>query len=159
MPDPSSARTTVQGDWQTEPRFQDGRARLIVIEGLTPGLCIELDKDVTTIGRKPGNDVVFDTTEISRHHAEITRDGDAFAVTDLGSRNGVVLNGTALPARTPHRLSHGDTVRLANHLLLFYHYQTLSSSTGMSTIAVDSGQVREEVEALLRQLPGIRTRA
>jgi DNA-binding NtrC family response regulator len=53
----------------------------------------ELSVRTVSIGREPDNDVVLDGNEISRHHAAIERRGDAVAVRDLGSRNGVHCNG------------------------------------------------------------------
>lgn len=53
-----------------------------------------LNKTATRIGRRSDNDLVFSNTSISGHHAEIhiSRDG-AFSITDLGSGNGVFVNG------------------------------------------------------------------
>jgi len=53
-----------------------------------------LSKTATRIGRRSDNDLVFSNTSISGHHAEIhmSRDG-AFSITDLGSGNGVFVNG------------------------------------------------------------------
>jgi adenylate cyclase len=48
------------------------------------------------VGRAPTCDLpVFDPT-ISRRHAEVTADGSALAVRDLGSSNGVYVNGTRM---------------------------------------------------------------
>jgi ABC-type multidrug transport system ATPase subunit/pSer/pThr/pTyr-binding forkhead associated (FHA) protein len=53
-----------------------------------------LDAGPVTIGRVPGNTVVVDDLLVSRHHAavRIVEPGRA-EVTDLGSRNGVFVNG------------------------------------------------------------------
>ena len=40
-----------------------------VIQDLT------LDKEVTTIGRKPDNDIIIDNQAVSGHHAQIKRQG------------------------------------------------------------------------------------
>ncbi len=48
----------------------------------------------------------------SRNHAVITRDGDYFVVTDLGSTNGTLLNGALMPPRQSQRLSQGDRIKI-----------------------------------------------
>ncbi|MBP1468358.1 protein kinase [Candidatus Chloroploca sp. M-50] len=48
----------------------------------------------------------------SRHHATIRRDGDFYAVTDLGSTNGTLVNGTLITPRIPHRLRQGDRIKI-----------------------------------------------
>ncbi|MFL5803984.1 MAG: protein kinase domain-containing protein [Roseiflexaceae bacterium] len=48
----------------------------------------------------------------SRNHAMITRDGDYYMITDMGSTNGTLLNGAAMPPRQPQRLSQGDRIKV-----------------------------------------------
>jgi serine phosphatase RsbU (regulator of sigma subunit) len=65
-----------------------------------------------TLGRGPGNDMVVEDLSISRNHARMTwKDGRAF-LEDLGSRNGVVVNGLRLTG--PHPVVPGDQVLLGN---------------------------------------------
>jgi len=46
------------------------------------------------IGREPSNDLVLYGSEVSRNHAKISKEGGEFSVLDLGSRNGVLVNGS-----------------------------------------------------------------
>jgi predicted component of type VI protein secretion system len=64
----------------------------------------------TRIGRRSDNDIVFSNDSVSGHHAEIHmgRDG-TFTITDLGSGNGVLVNGQ--PAKQVG-LRDGDIVEL-----------------------------------------------
>jgi pSer/pThr/pTyr-binding forkhead associated (FHA) protein len=57
-----------------------------------------LDKPAMTVGRGPDNDIVIPTTipnadTVSKHHARLRRDQDDYIVRDLGSRNGLTVNG------------------------------------------------------------------
>jgi len=65
------------------------------------------------IGRSRDCDIVLDDTGISRRHAELRRGPDGWTVTDLGSTNGVRVNGQdihgAHPLRTGDRLELGST--------------------------------------------------
>jgi hypothetical protein len=69
-----------------------------------------------TIGRQPDNSVSVDNPAVSAHHARVVREGDAFVVEDLESRNGTFVNGTRV-AR--HVLQHGDVVLVGKHKLVF----------------------------------------
>lgn len=46
-----------------------------------------------SIGRVPGNDLVLASFAVSRYHAEITRDDDGLVLRDMGSRNGIIMDG------------------------------------------------------------------
>lgn len=49
-------------------------------------------KPVTHIGRKPENDMVIKEISVSRFHAQIRVDNGQFALFDLNSHNGVMVN-------------------------------------------------------------------
>lgn len=70
-----------------------------------------------TIGRSRSCDVVVHDGNVSRQHAEVRLRGDTWVVTDLGSTNGVLLNGR--PIRTEHRLDSGDRIELGTTTLVF----------------------------------------
>jgi tRNA A-37 threonylcarbamoyl transferase component Bud32 len=48
----------------------------------------------------------------SRNHATIEREGDFYTITDLGSTNGTLVNGTLITARHPQRLRQGDRIKI-----------------------------------------------
>lgn len=57
-----------------------------------------LDKPTHTIGRAVDNDIVLaapmlNTDTVSQHHARLRRDPDGYVVRDLGSKNGLIVNG------------------------------------------------------------------
>lgn len=45
------------------------------------------------LGRLPACDLTVDDPSVSRKHARVERDGDGYAVVDLGSSNGIFQNG------------------------------------------------------------------
>lgn len=63
----------------------------------------------TVIGRADNCEVQLDGVKISREHAELTPVGPAFGVRDLGSRNGLWVNGQRVEATA---LMNGDVIRL-----------------------------------------------
>ena len=65
-----------------------------------------------TIGRSRDCDLVLDDTGISRRHAEIRLGPDGWEIEDLGSTNGVLVNGQAIRSR--QLLAAGDRVELGS---------------------------------------------
>ena len=70
-----------------------------------------------TIGRSRECDIVLDDAGISRRHAEIRPAREGWTVADLGSTNGVRLNGRALRGAQP--LQAGDRVELGSTEIVF----------------------------------------
>ncbi len=70
-----------------------------------------------TIGRSRDCDVVIDDAGISRRHAQIRQGRDGWTVEDLGSTNGVLLNGSVVHGRQP--LHAGDRVELGSTEIVF----------------------------------------
>ena len=64
-----------------------------------------------SVGRLEDNDLVIDERSISRHHARISPTSDTHEIVDLGSRNGVWVNGQRVHD-TPVTLHSGDQVAL-----------------------------------------------
>ena len=61
------------------------------------------------IGRSRDCDIVLQDSNVSRRHAEIRpAGGDNWTITDLGSTNGVKVNGRAVSSVTPIR--SGDAI-------------------------------------------------
>ncbi|HTP11672.1 MAG TPA: FHA domain-containing protein, partial [Anaerolineae bacterium] len=58
----------------------------------------KLDKPALTVGRASDNDLVIpeaipNAATVSKHHARLRRDQDDYIVRDLGSKNGLMVNG------------------------------------------------------------------
>lgn len=66
------------------------RVRLVPLDD---GPLIELDKDVTVIGRNDDCDIRFDTKSISKLHCVLVKTDGLVLVRDLGSTNGTRVNG------------------------------------------------------------------
>lgn len=92
MEDSSYAQTTLLGTG-SGGGVQGAALAYLVVQDVN-ATKMPLNKTATRIGRRSDNDLVFSNTSISGHHAEIhmSRDG-AFSITDLGSGNGVFVNG------------------------------------------------------------------
>lgn len=74
---------------------------IVLLDG--ENLTFQINKANCVIGRSPQCDVVITRDGMSRRHCMIeNRDGDVF-VTDLGSSNGVSIEGKKIPPNTPVR--------------------------------------------------------
>ncbi len=75
---------------------------------------VELQSDVTTIGRSYDSDILIDNAGVSSHHAKIIKVGDDFIIEDNASRNGIFVNGKRV-SRQP--LNYGDDIEISKHTL------------------------------------------
>jgi pSer/pThr/pTyr-binding forkhead associated (FHA) protein len=84
-------------------------ATLRVLRGFYEGLQVPIDRGRLVIGRGREADLSLAEPTISRLHAAIEWDGEAWCVQDLGSTNGTCVNGRrALRAQ----LREGDEIEL-----------------------------------------------
>jgi len=86
--------------------------KLTMRQGPRPDQTFELFKDVHTIGREAGNDIIVNDPQVSRHHARLTMQGSAYVLEDLGSTNGSFVNGRRVTG--PVALSAGDMIGLGD---------------------------------------------
>lgn len=69
------------------------------------------------LGRSRDCDVVLEDANVSRHHAELRPSGGSWVVRDLGSTNGVKVNGRRIAS--PESLKSGDQLELGTSRLVF----------------------------------------
>ncbi len=70
---------------------------------------VDLDQPVITLGRALDNDIRISSTRVSRHHGRIETRGSRAWVIDLGSANGISVNGERVDRRL---LFPGDEITL-----------------------------------------------
>jgi len=70
------------------------------------------------IGRSSGAELVLADRFLSRKHAKLHREGDAWFIEDLGSRNGTLLNGNKVEQPMP--VKSGDEIRLSGSVIMFH---------------------------------------
>jgi hypothetical protein len=91
-------------------------ARLQFILGPMANQTLALSEEVTTIGSVAGNTVVLADPAVSRKHAGIRKINGLYELADLGSTNGVYVNGHKVPKKT---LEPGDIIRVGNTEAVF----------------------------------------
>jgi hypothetical protein len=107
-----------------------------------------LHKDRTTLGRKPGNDIVLDTMVVSGSHCAFDLVGvaDVF-VQDLGSTNGTYVNDRMVKERT--RLHDGDVIAIGPYRIKYLQAsEEPSGFGGTQMFSVDPPQLQASFAVL-----------
>jgi hypothetical protein len=76
----------------------------------------DLTKPTVVIGRSKESDIRVSDPNVSRRHAEIRHEGSDFFIVDLGSTNGISVNGRALKRA---KLDDEDRITLGSTELVF----------------------------------------
>jgi hypothetical protein len=76
-------------------------------------------EDGMSIGRDQRNDLVLESSSVSRDHAALTLRDERWYVEDRGSFNGTFLNGTRVQPGTPLPLRHADRIGIGTETLIF----------------------------------------
>lgn len=110
-------------------QLQQVTARLVHVKSDTQ---IELPQNLSVIHIGKANDRVppdidisgFENSEVvSRIHADIRVEGDAYYIEDVGSSNGTYVNGMSLLPGNRHRLRPGDRVSMGKGDLVSFLFQ------------------------------------
>lgn len=93
----------------------DGPA-LVVCKGPEVGERFYLDRPRLTVGRDPASDIFLNDITVSRDHAVLTLAGGEVSIEDVGSLNGVYVNGASVTRAT---LKGGDGVQIGRFQMVF----------------------------------------
>ena len=149
------ADQTPEATLPIEPRGDGGvegeGPYLIVVQGKEPGRRFSLTRKRTLLGRSKDCDLCLDSPVVSAEHARIVRSAEGFGIEDLGSTNGVTINGRRLGPDELQPIGHGDAVAISDHVLLFVDKSGVTDAHGLSTIRVDRERAQAEAEALLAE--------
>ena len=105
------------------------------------------------IGRGPDCGLPLDDTNVSRRHAILHVDARSVRIEDLGSRNGVVVNGERIEGTV--ELAHGDEVTIGRQVLHLVEEQERQRRAILSTISTadESARTRSELrDSVQREL-------
>jgi DNA-binding winged helix-turn-helix (wHTH) protein len=87
------------------------RPILIIKEENKPDRQVTISRDEMVLGRGDECDIVLPERQISRQHIKVYREGDAYYLEDLESKNGTWVNGQQL--KGTRRLLDGDDINVA----------------------------------------------
>jgi len=97
---------------EEQARRTDARALLV-----TDGRRLVVGAGGATIGRSRSCDVVLADANVSRRHAEVRPRGGGWTIADLGSTNGVAVNGVRI--ERAQALRPGDRIEVGTTVLTF----------------------------------------
>lgn len=133
------------------------RATLLVIQGQDQGARFQVGDEPIGIGRGVRNEIRLLDTEVSRQHAQVTRDAGRVVLADRGSSNGTFVNGRPVKQVV---LSDGDRIQIGRSVLLFSESRGDESRHAASVIDLvnradtgDSSQIVGRVEREPPQTP------
>jgi len=112
----AEAEDEVEVSLPTEP-LEAGSALLVIKKGPDAGMSFTINRNVIVVGRHPESDIFLDDVTVSRRHAEIRREGNAFNLLDTGSLNGTYLNRERIETSL---LENGDEIQIGKFRLLFF---------------------------------------
>jgi hypothetical protein len=95
------ARETMQNDVYAN--------RMIIAVQGEGNLKFALNKDITSIGREPDNDIQVRSRFVSRYHARIVCNQNSAIIEDLDSRNGLRVNTKRVSRK---QLRSGDSIKV-----------------------------------------------
>lgn len=97
-----------------------GRDGEIVVRlGDTTIATVSLTGQEITLGRDPSNGIVLPSPTVSSRHARLHREGEDWFITDVGSRNGTLVNETPALGDQPVRLATGVQITIGPFTLIY----------------------------------------
>ena len=90
--------------------------RLVCLTGTSKGESYVLAGNRIVIGRGDKADIKLNDTKASREHAEVTKVGNHWVATDLGSQNGIMVNESKV---TQSQLKEGDKLIVGQTVFKF----------------------------------------
>lgn len=91
-----------------------------------------------SVGRAQDNAVVYGTEFVSAHHAQLSFRVNRWLVTDLGSVNGVFVNGRRIDQRVAVDLAYGDVVSILDlHLTVGHGLFSCNDPGGLVSVSPD----------------------
>ncbi|QSQ25053.1 FHA domain-containing protein [Pyxidicoccus parkwayensis] len=147
-----AVRRTSPGGAAARPAPASAGSRLVCIAGPKAGEEFPLEDGEYVIGRANDNPICIPDTSVSRKHVMVRKVGAGWAVSDLGSGNGTLVNGDAISDETP--LANGDVVTLGDTELRF---EDVANST-MNIVAPPSGSRPRPAAGASGSRPGVPAR-
>ena len=105
---------------------------LVFASGPLAGSEVALEKPRVTVGRGKDAEIVVEDASISHQHAALELGSNGYRIRDLGSTNGVVVNGARMALA---ELKHGDRISLGQ---IEFRYVVEARKSAPKTHSLDS---------------------
>jgi len=94
------------------PKPEKPQLQVVVHAGPLAGKGFLMSSDEMTFGRDLDNNISWDDSQVSRHHARLVRRDELLILEDLGSTNGTLVNGK--PIEGEHILQPADIISIGS---------------------------------------------
>ncbi|MGB3052240.1 MAG: FHA domain-containing protein, partial [Polyangiales bacterium] len=101
--------------------------KLVISDDTGHTTVVPLLRDQITIGRQDGNSIRLTERNVSRSHARLLKRNEAYIVEDLGSYNGVTVNGERIDEKA--ELAAGDQLGIGDYDLAFQSDAPVTAKT------------------------------
>ncbi|HYZ89971.1 MAG TPA: FHA domain-containing protein, partial [Myxococcales bacterium] len=112
---------------------------------------VALGQEEITIGRDDGNTVKLPERNVSRRHARLKRGNGALLIEDLGSYNGVRINGERIAEPTP--VKEGDLIEIGDYDLAVEGRFQVTTPPPRATVPPASARTFPPGSATARTIP------
>jgi pSer/pThr/pTyr-binding forkhead associated (FHA) protein len=113
------------------------RVLITIPDGTPQPYRFDLSRRLVSLGRGADNDIVIDSGSVSLKHAEMVRNDDGYELRDLGSTNGLKLDGER---RMSVPLEPGTTVLIGDVAFDFQlSEEEISELTGIPVVITTGG--------------------
>ncbi|MCE5330399.1 FHA domain-containing protein [bacterium] len=93
---------------------------LIVLKGPNVGEKFLINKESFKIGRETDSDIFLDDITVSRKHAQIDKTDIIYKIVDLGSLNGIYVNGKQVENKI---LENGDKIQIGKYVFYYFYFE------------------------------------
>ena len=130
------------------PLLSDDAPYFLVIESGSSSVFVLPPKPEILIGRSLEADLHVRHGSVSRMHARMVRQGELLRVCDLGSHNGILVNGERVESSRP--IYPGDVIAIGDVLLIVQRGGPSTTRQVITDQAVLRQRLGEEIERALR---------
>jgi pSer/pThr/pTyr-binding forkhead associated (FHA) protein len=118
------------------------RFELHVMDGADAGKQFSFEDHSIVIGHSIRADCILNDRTVSKNHAEIRKMDQHYVLTDLGSKNGTLVNGKSIQTLA---LKNRDMITLGRTTLQFVHTSPPGEKNlGSATISKDTIEIKKE---------------
>ena len=107
--------------------------KLVISDDEGKTIIVPLVRDLITVGRQDGNTIRLTERNVSRQHARFVQQQQGYRLEDLGSYNGVTVNGQRIEA--PTDLKDGDRIGIGDYVIALRAESSSATTTRASARA------------------------
>lgn len=135
-------------DYYSDKRLTDSSSKGASLYFEGSGRLVRLEKRSMTIGRDRACDITLNASTVSRSHARIFTDGSSWYLEDLGSVNGMSVNGAQLASHETVKLYNNYSIVFADNLRAVFRDGGRGMSDGADTAFLHNRPVSSRTEPI-----------